>query len=75
MIARMVLLIIQKYIWSKLLRGSFKSKIMTLFSVAIIGVFGGALFASLFLDMSYKQGMSWAWGYAESSASLVRRLF
>ncbi len=62
---RIIILILQKFLWSKLLKGRLKSK---LFSLALIVgglVFIGAFTVSYFKGMTYIQSVGWIWGYIE----------
>lgn len=75
MIRRAIFFIAQKYLWSKLLKGSFKSKIMSLFSIGFVAILGGSLFAMFTQNMSFIQGAWWSWGYIEGSLGSMIRMF
>ncbi len=59
MIRRLILLFIQRFLWKKLLKGSFKSKIWTVIIILLLVVLGGALFAMFNFNMSFVQGIWW----------------
>lgn len=75
MIRRAIFFMVQKYLWSKLLNGSFKSKIMSLLSIGFFTIFGGTAFAMLTLNMSFIQGAWWTWGHIEGSLGSMIRMF
>jgi hypothetical protein len=63
---RIIVLILQKFLWSKLLKGRLKSKIFSILLILTGLVLLGGFFASQYMDMSFVQGVWWAWEYLES---------
>jgi hypothetical protein len=75
MIRRAIFLFVQRYLWKKLLRGSFKAKIFAVFSIVGSLVLGGAIFASFYLNMTFIQGAWWSWGHIEDGFGSLIRMF
>jgi hypothetical protein len=63
---RIIVLNLQKFLWSKLLKGRLKSKIFSILLIHAGVVLLGGFFASQYMDMSFVQGVWWAWGYLEN---------
>ena len=63
---RIIVLILQKFLWSKLLKGRLKSKIFSILLILVGLVLLGGFFASQYMDMSFVQGVWWAWAYLEN---------
>ncbi len=73
MVRRLIILFVQRFLWKKLVKGSIKSKILTVGGFLLVAVLGGALFATVNYNMSFVQGMSWAGGLVTNGlGSLVR---
>ncbi len=73
MIYRAVMLILQRFIWSKL-RGNIRSKLSWIAGALGVAILVAALFAMFSLDMTFMQGISWAWGYISGSALGIDRI-
>ena len=73
MLYRAVVLILQRFIWSKI-RGNIRSKLSWIVGVLGAGILIAALFAMFSLDMTFMQGVIWAWGYISSSALGIDRI-
>ncbi len=62
MIYKAILLFVQKFLWSKI-KGGIRSKLLLIVMVLGVALLSGALFASFFLDMTFEQGIRFAWAY------------
>lgn len=60
MIYKALLLMIQRFLWSKI-RSGIKSKLILLVIIFCIVLVLGAMFASFYLNMTFKQGLWAAW--------------
>jgi hypothetical protein len=74
MIYRAIILILQRFLWSKI-RGNIKSKLLWIVGLVGGGILFAALFSMFFMNMTFSEGLSWAWGYASSSAIGIDRMF
>jgi len=72
--SRIIVLILQKFLWSKLLKGRFKSKIFSVFLIIAALVLLGGFIASQYMNMSFVQGVWWVWEYLENFFIRVSRV-
>lgn len=74
MIYKALLLVLQKFLWSKI-RGSIWSKLSFFVMTLAVALLLGGLFSSLYLNTSFLQGVWWAWEYMVSSFVKMDQLF
>lgn len=74
MMRKIVLLFVQRFLWKKLMGGSFKSKIVSLISIFFVAFLGGSLFAMFTLKMNFIQSAWWTWGYIEYGLGFLTQI-
>ncbi len=62
MIYKVILLFVQKFLWSKI-KGGIRSKLLMIVMVLGAALLSGAFFTSLILDITFEQGIRFVWAY------------
>ncbi len=73
MIYKAILLFVQKYLWSRFIKGKVKANILKVAGLSVVLVSIGAFVSSILFDMTFVDGLWLVWSYVGDGAKVITR--